>query len=183
MVELGSARRQMFGDELIQFAAAYDFLIIDVAAGIGTGITTFLNASPEVLVVVANEPTSMMDAYSLIKVMTRSAEPPEISIVVNMVRTIDEGERLAARLNGITKRFLGREFPTAGVVVHEYTVGDAIRARTPIARFAPRSGAAQCMEDVARYVQAMPARAGGAPVEELFARLAGVGVESARSES
>ena len=68
-------------------------------------------------------------------------------------------------------------------VVHEYTVGDAIRARTPIARFAPRSGAAQCMEDVARYVAEMPAGAGGAPVEELFARLAGVSAPGERSES
>ena len=61
LVDMGGARREMFIEELIRFAASYEYLIIDVAAGIGRNIMSFLSASPEVLVVVANEPISAWD--------------------------------------------------------------------------------------------------------------------------
>ena len=98
MADMGNARRQMLADDLLRFAANYDFLLIDTGAGIGKGVTTFLAAAPEVLIVVANEPTSIMDAYSLIKVLHRATPCPRIRIVANMVRSLEEGERLAERL-------------------------------------------------------------------------------------
>ncbi len=152
MVEMGNARRQMFAEELLRFSVGYDFLILDVAAGIGSNITTFLLASPEVLVVVANEPTSIMDAYSLIKLLNRHPSPPAMQILVNLARSIGEGERLARRLAGITQRFLGISLPLVGLIVQDPVVGDAIRARIPVSVFAPRSPASQCLADVARAV-------------------------------
>lgn len=152
MVDMGNARRELFVEELVTFASEYDYLIIDVAAGIGKGITTFLSAAPEVLTVVANEPTSMMDAYSLIKVLRKNPEPPAIKLVVNMVRSFAEGEMLASRLNKIIQRFLGDEMPLAGVILYDRLVGDSIRARRSIVDYAPASQAAQCIQDLAKYV-------------------------------
>ncbi|HBA85812.1 MAG TPA: hypothetical protein DCZ95_17145 [Verrucomicrobia bacterium] len=178
LVDMGDARRQVFVADLIRFAGQYDFLIIDSSAGIGRGVTTFLGAAPEVLVVVANEPTSLMDAYSLIKVLRQNTPPPEIMMVVNMVRTLDEGELLASRLNGITKRFLGADIPVAGVIVHDPVVGDAIRARTSVVNYASRSGPSQCLQELAQFIAAGEcyARARGRLQKPFFDKLAEIGM-------
>ena len=49
--------------------AQLDVLVIDTAAGIGEGVVNFLAACQHVLVVVCDEPTSVTDAYALIKVL------------------------------------------------------------------------------------------------------------------
>lgn len=178
MVDMGGARRTMFVQSLIKFAANYDFLIIDVGAGIGKNITEFLSAAPEVFVVVANEPTSVMDAYSLIKCLNRGPSPPSMAIVVNMVRTLTEGEVLADRLNKITLRFLGLELPLGGIIIHDECVGNAIRARRPVVEYAPKSAPSRCIAELARFVAAPGPRVGraGKLDGDFFDRLTDMGV-------
>ncbi len=139
MVELGGARRQMFVEELVRFAAEYDFMVFDVGAGIGHGVTSFLAAAPEVMVVVANEPTSIMDAYALVKTMARRPQPPSIAAIINMVRSREEGLLLGQKINAITRRHLDLDLRVAGVVPYNHVVPDAIRARRSITLFAPKS--------------------------------------------
>ncbi|MBN1672166.1 MAG: MinD/ParA family protein [Kiritimatiellae bacterium] len=152
MVELGSARRQMFVDELLRFAAGYDYLIIDVAAGIGGNVTNFLAAAPEVLVVVANEPTSVMDAYALIKTICRQPDPPFIMTVINMVRSEAEGRTLARHLDGITRKFLGVELTLGGIIPYDVVVTHAIRARRPVVLYAADSAPAKALKGLAGYL-------------------------------
>ena len=180
MADMGNARRQMLADELLRFAATYDFLLIDTGAGIGKGVTTFLASAPEVLVVVANEPTSIMDAYSLIKVLHRATPCPRIRIIANMVRSLEEGERLAERLQGITQRFLGLDLPLAGAIPFDQSLRDAIRTRRPLINLAPNCAAIQCVEEIARSLIAdrRAARLDGAPTVNLFSRLVDVAVKT-----
>jgi flagellar biosynthesis protein FlhG len=178
MVDIGNARRQMLVEELIAFAADYDFLIIDVGAGIGKSVTTFLSAAPEVAVVVANEPTSVMDAYSLIKVLSQQADPPSLMLVVNMVQSLEEGELLAGRLNGIARRFIRRDIPLARIVLYDPIVGDAIRARTPVVRYAEKAAPARCVEEIARFLirNLQPGEAGKRTTQRLFDQMANTGI-------
>ena len=180
MADMGNARRQMLADDLLRFAANYDFLLIDTGAGIGKGVTTFLAAAPEVLIVVANEPTSIMDAYSLIKVLHRATPCPRIRIVANMVRSLEEGERLAERLQGITRRFLGVDLPLAGSIPFDQSLRDAIRTRRPLINLAPGSAAIQCVEELAQSLIAdrRAARLNNTPTTDLFSRLVDVAVKT-----
>jgi len=131
-------------------------------------------------VVVANEPTSVMDAYSLIKVVTREASKPLVMMAVNMVRSLDEGAMLAERLNRITRRFLRLELPVAGIVTYDAVVGDAIRARRPLMEYAGGSGPARCIADMARAVVAgrRCAAAGSELSRGFFGKLADIGVDA-----
>ena len=152
MADLGDARRRMLVDELIRFARGYDFMIVDAGAGVGRGVTTFLNAVPEVLVVAANEPTSLMDSYSLIKLLHKGANPPHVMIVMNMLRTLEEGEVLAGRLNGIVKRFMNMNLPVAGMILFDEAVRASIRSRRSVIEHAPASAATDCMKDLSNYI-------------------------------
>jgi len=183
MADMGQARQQMLADDLITFARQYDFLIIDVGAGIGRNVTTFLTAAPEVGVVVANEPTSIMDAYSLIKVLRQNSSPPAISLIVNMVHSLDEGRLLSSRLNAITEKFLGFSARLAGVVTYDRTVGDAIRARTPVLTFAAGSAVTTCLNDIAREIAfGNPGRARMRNGEAFFKSLTEIGLRPGESE-
>ncbi|QBG47386.1 MinD/ParA family protein [Verrucomicrobia bacterium S94] len=177
MVSLSEARREILVDDLIKFSAGYDFLIIDTEAGIGAGAIEFLQAMPQVHVVVANEPTSVMDAYSLIKILSGQNVPPEIRLVINSVKTEEEGQRLAMRLNETMKRFLGRSIETAGIILYDAVVGDAIRARRSVVQFAPQSAPAIGLRQLAHsVVSSNKARNFGKPVSRnTFGRMAAVG--------
>lgn len=178
LVDMGNARREMFVNELIQFAGAYDFLMIDAGAGIGKGVTTFLGAVPEVMVVVANEPTSIMDAYSLIKVLRQGPNPPVIMLLINMVRSLEEGELLAERLNTITGKFLNVQLPVAGIILHDDVVGHAIRRRLSPHVYAPGSAPVKCIRELARFLASSASyhRAGGQLQRNMFDKLAAVGM-------
>jgi flagellar biosynthesis protein FlhG len=184
MTTINESRREMLVDELIKFSADYDYLIIDTEAGIGPGAISFLQAMPQVNVVVANEPTSVMDAYSLIKILASERVPPEIRLIVNSVKTEEEGMQLASRLNQTAERFLGRNFEVAGVVLHDLIVGDAIRARQSVLHFAPNSAPAICLRNLARSIVSFnKAREHGKPLNRnAFGNIAGVGKEHTASQ-
>ena len=83
-----------------------DVLIVDTAAGISEGVVSFLRASQEILMVVCDEPTSITDAYALIKLLNRDYGLFRFRILANMVRTPQEGRVLFAKLSKVIERFL-----------------------------------------------------------------------------
>lgn len=175
MVTMGAARRDLLVDELIRFAAGYDYLIIDTEAGIGPGAVAFLKAMPMVNIVVANEPTSIMDAYSLIKILAAGPAAPEIRLVLNMVKSMEDGRELARRLNEIATKYMGRRLDVAGMVLHDPIVGDAIRARRSVVQYAPNSAPAHGLRELARQLVSIGRwREQGPFSRELFCSLAGL---------
>lgn len=186
MVTMSAGRRDLLVDQLISFSARYDYLIVDTEAGIGPGAVAFLRSMPQVFVVVANEPTSVMDAYSLIKILKNGCggPVPEIQLIVNMVRSLGEGRQLAERLNQTVERFLNARLNLAGIVLHDYVVGDAIRARQSVLKFAPNSAPARCLSELATFVSgANRLREGARGIQrDSFESLLGLGSESESKE-
>src|SRR3990167_6795040 len=83
-----------------------DVLVIDTAAGIGDGVVSFVRAAQEVLVVVCDEPTSITDAYALIKLLNRDHGMNRFRVLANMAHSPQEGRNLFAKLTKVTDRFL-----------------------------------------------------------------------------
>jgi flagellar biosynthesis protein FlhG len=158
LVDLGDARRRLFIEELFRFASAYDYFLVDTGAGIGRSSTDFLAACPEVLVVLTNEPTSLMDAYALIKTLHLRAKGQSLGVVVNMVDSIDEGEALFGRLDAIARQFIGARLTLEGVIVYDRRVSEAIRSQRSIVRHASNGAVAHCLRDLAARLAARPRR-------------------------
>ncbi len=156
LADLSPARRQLFIEDLFRFSSNYDYFLIDTGAGIGRGSTDFLAACPEVLVVLTNEPTSLMDAYALIKTLHLRGEVHGLGVIVNMVDSLDEGERVFSRLNAIARQFLGVSLALAGVLVYDRQVSDAIRQQQSIVRYASGGAVAHCLRDIARHIETRP---------------------------
>src|SRR5579863_7837383 len=71
---------------------ALDVLIVDTAAGIGEQVLHFCQAAQQVLVVLRDEPTSLTDAYALIKLLSRDRGVHQIRVVTNLTRHADQGQ-------------------------------------------------------------------------------------------
>ena len=143
-----------------QLEEAHDLLLIDTGAGIGPNVMSFLVAANELLVVTTPEPTSVTDAYALIKAVSRQRENVPISLLVNMARDRDEAKRVFDRVSAVSRRFLGLALSDAGYVLHDARVGTSVRRRCPFVLDAPDSPASLCIKQLAHKLDRHAAEPG-----------------------
>ena len=126
-------------DELNEIAKETDILLIDTGAGISKKVTSFIKSSEEVVVITTPEPTSMADAYAVIKIASTNYKKENISIFVNMAKSRDEAETTYNNLNKICKKFLKKEFKQAGYALMDKNLPLAVKQQKAIAELYPNS--------------------------------------------
>jgi len=105
LTNLSSAEQQIILDSLREAGRHYDLILIDTAAGIGDNVLYFASASETALVVLTPDPTSLTDAYALIKVLSQQRSVRRFMVVVNQTGDID-GQITFKRLLSVTDRYL-----------------------------------------------------------------------------
>src|SRR5262249_2587930 len=85
-----------------------DYVLVDTAAGISDQVIHFLNASSEIFVVCEPEPTAIVDAYAVIKVMHAKDARKPIGVLVNSVESGEEALRVFNPLDRLPARFIRR---------------------------------------------------------------------------
>jgi flagellar biosynthesis protein FlhG len=133
-----------------------DVLIIDTAAGISDSVVSFVCAAQEVVVVVCDEPSSITDAYALIKLLNRDYDMVRFRVIASMTRTAQEGQKLFNKLTQVTDRFLDVTLQYVGQVPFDEAVRKAVQKQKPIYHFAPRSQAAIAFKQLAQKVDVWP---------------------------
>ena len=126
-------------DELNEIAKETDILLIDTGAGISKKVTSFIKSSEEVVVITTPEPTSMADAYAVIKIASTNYKKENISIFVNMAKNRDEAETTYNNLNKICKKFLKKEFKQAGYALMDKNLPLAVKQQKAIVELYPNS--------------------------------------------
>ncbi len=129
---------------------SYDRTIVDLGAGLDQTVLELATACGRVLVLLTDEPTSLTDAYALVKLLSRQAAPPAMAIAVNMAADEAEGRRTYGALERAASKFLGFAPPLAGIVRRDSAVRDAIRLQTP---YLTRSANGQAAVDIARLTR------------------------------
>ncbi|WP_111640550.1 MinD/ParA family protein [Marinimicrobium alkaliphilum] len=145
-----------------------DVLVIDTAAGISETVISFVRASNEVIVVVCDEPSSITDAYALIKVLSTEHGMQRFRVVANMTRTKNEGQALFNKLSSVCDRFLDVTLQYVGGVPFDENVRKAVQRQRALIDYAPQSKAAQAMRALAEEVVRWPLPAGPSGRLEFF---------------
>lgn len=133
-----------------------DVMIIDTAAGISDTVVSFVRASNEVVVVVCDEPSSITDAYALIKLLNREYDMFRFRVVANMTRTNQEGQLLFNKLNAVCERFIDVSLQYVGHVPFDEHVRKAVQQQKPLLEVAPHCKAAQAIRGLAEKVDQWP---------------------------
>ncbi|WP_096087183.1 MinD/ParA family protein [Agaribacterium haliotis] len=133
-----------------------DVLVVDTAAGISDMVVNFVRASQEVLVVVCDEPSSITDAYALMKLLNTEHGVSRFRVIANMTRSAKEGRMLFEKLNTVCERFLDATMSYLGHVPFDENVRKSVQARKPLLETAPNSKAALAVKELAKKVDEWP---------------------------
>ncbi len=132
---------------------AYDHIVLDLGAGIDRTTRRLARFAHLLLVLATEEPTSLTDAYAVLKMHHTDggaeAAESEARIVVNQASTAAAGERTYATLARACAAFLGHTPKLAGIIRRDDRVRDAIRRQTALFKRHPNAPAA---DDVERLV-------------------------------
>ena len=121
--------------KLVELDDMSDIIIIDTGAGITDSVLEFLAASSEVILVATPEPTSITDAYALLKTLNRksdfSIDDTVIKMIANRLTPDDDGEELYDKLSIVVKRFLKLKLEYIGSIPMDNTVSKAVMLQKP----------------------------------------------------
>lgn len=135
---------------LRQAAAGYDATLLDLGAGVERGVRRMAAFADRLLVVATEEPTSLTDAYAVLKLHAADRPGGDSRILVNQAASHPSGQRTYAALHRACTTFLKRDPPLAGIVRRDDRVREAIRRQTLLLTRHPGCPAAQDVEAVAR---------------------------------
>ncbi len=156
MANLGEQEHAGIIHAFSQLADDIDVLVVDTAAGISKTVISFVRASQEALIVVCDEPTSITDAYALIKVVNQDGNMNRFRVVANMVRGKSEGKRLFQKLSSVTDRFLDVTLQYAGEIPHDDHVRKAVQRQKSVVELFPSCKASLAYQELARQMLRWP---------------------------
>ncbi len=133
-----------------------DILFIDTAAGISSNVMDFNATAQEIIVVVSPEPTSITDAYALMKVLSLKYSEKGCKLLVNMTGRPDEGREVFRQLHLVTEKFLDISIEYLGCVLYDDNVPRGVKSQKIVSQLYPDSHASKCFKEIARKISAMP---------------------------
>ncbi len=117
---------ERFFTQLWLLAKNYDFILLDTAAGAGEDVITILKNSDARIIVTTPEPTAVMDAYALIKLLKFAGVEENKYIIVNMSSTLMEGKTAYDNLDKAIKHFLKENLKLLGLVERDPKISKSI---------------------------------------------------------
>lgn len=159
LAELTSLQRRNLFSQLEAVVLSTDFLLIDNAAGISRNATHTIAASDEIVVVTTPEPTSVVDAYAIIKIATSQSASKKISLVINQVRNEAEAMRVLDQISLVTEQFLGREIDYLGAIETDPKLRASVMRQVPVILASPESPSSRCFQALAKLLIARSGKA------------------------
>jgi flagellar biosynthesis protein FlhG len=150
--ELSLEQRNFLVQSFAELEGQADYLLIDTAAGISSNVLHFLLSAPEIVVVSAPEPTAIVDAYAVIKIVLAEEPTKTIRLLINSVSSEDESRDVFRQINSVVKRFLNREVIYLGHVERDPHVVKAVRSQVLVTHSYPSAPASRCFHELAHAV-------------------------------
>ncbi len=142
--------------ELDMLVDSTDILLIDTAAGISSNVMYFNTIAQEIIVVVSPEPTSITDAYALMKILSMKYSEHHFKMVVNMAGDTREAYEVFRQLNLVSDRFLNISIDYIGYIAFDDLVSKSIKSQTLVSQAYPDSKASECYNKLAKTISASP---------------------------
>lgn len=153
LTTLTESQQVILQDQLEQLAADTDVLLIDTGAGIAPNVTFFASAADDILVIVTPEPTSLTDAYALMKVLARQYRERRFKVLVNQARSPHEAVDVFKKLDRALDRFLHVAAEYIGWIPLDDYVPLAVVKQKAVCDLYPSSPSARAFAGLAGQVQ------------------------------
>lgn len=134
-VSLHTRQQLRLTHQLQRIEGDFDFLLIDTAAGIAETTLDFISAAHHTVVVITPEPTSLTDAFSLIKLLERRHSAIHFHIVVNMCSSIVQAKEVFNRFRAAVDKYIGVQSHYLGHLLRDESMRVAVELQSPVAMF------------------------------------------------
>ena len=129
---------------------AYDFLFIDTAAGISSDIISLCIAANEIIIVITPEPTSLTDAYALLKVLTNNGFDGDVLIIVNNCKNSTVAKKTYSGFKHVVIKYLSLNVQPLGVILEDSNIPQSVREQKPFISNFPDTIASKCLKIIAK---------------------------------
>ncbi|MBF0233327.1 MAG: MinD/ParA family protein [Desulfamplus sp.] len=137
-----------------------DIILLDTGAGISSNVLYFNSAADECIVIATREPTSITDAYALMKVMSQEYGTKYFKLLVNVVDSKKDAKMVYATLDNAIGRFLKNVvLEYLGNIPSDINLQKAVLHRSTVLDYAPDSPSSQAIRDIAGKIASSPIRA------------------------
>ena len=152
MAELTSAEYVGLINSFSSLADNIDVMIVDMASGISNQVIDFTNASQDILVVICNDPSSLMDSYAVIKILHQKYARNNFSIIVNKAKNSNEGYDVFKRFQEVTTKFLEIRMNFLGYIPNDDYIGLAALERVSVVDKYPNSKSASAISNICQDI-------------------------------
>lgn len=132
MTNLGIHEKAKLLEQMQSLEDAYDLLIIDTGAGISDEVAWLNSSASEVVVVATPDPTSITDAYALIKVLNQKYKMKDFKLLVNQAKNEAEALKVYQKISAVSDRFLHVGIDYWGCVLWDQLATESVRMRKPM---------------------------------------------------
>lgn len=134
-----------------------DVVIIDTGAGISDSVIDLVLASSEVLLVATPEPTSITDAYALLKTLCRHEDFYEnsmkIQMIANRAHEYQEGKELFDKLDAVVEKFLKMKMEYLGYIPYDEKLPKSVMRQQPVTIAYPNSASSRAIFELAMCLE------------------------------
>ena len=162
IANLTDDEREKFIEDLSELSSA-DVIIIDTSAGVSNNVLAFIAAADDALIVTTPEPTAITDAYGIIKIIATEIDYLNLGmkLIVNRVKSVTEGKRVAERVINIAGQFLNLKIDYLGYVYDDPTVQQAVLRQKPFLIADPQCKASICVKHIVSRLEKVEFKEGG----------------------
>ncbi|MGI6093464.1 MAG: MinD/ParA family protein [Negativicutes bacterium] len=135
--------------KITAFDSWADIILIDTGAGLNRTVLNFVTAADEVIIVTTPEPTSITDAYAMMKAYEANQGKAPLRLVVNRVSETEEGQLVVDKLVKVAFRFLALKIDSLGFVFEDRNLVKSVKSQKPLLLAFPNTVSAKCIEHIA----------------------------------
>ncbi|MBI3359199.1 MAG: MinD/ParA family protein [Nitrospirae bacterium] len=156
MAELTSEQKIHLISDLDQLEKSFDIFLIDTAAGISSNVLYFNAAAQEIIILASSEPTSLTDAYAMMKVLSKRYQEKRFRLLVNMVHNEQEAKEVFRKLTLVTDRYLNITIDYIGFIPYDDYLKLAVSQQRAVVDIYPNAKCSQNFMRVAHQVLQWP---------------------------
>jgi flagellar biosynthesis protein FlhG len=155
LAQLTARHRQRLSETIATLCNDFDFLLIDTAAGISDNVIEMIRGTSLALVVTSVDPTAVVDAYAMVKLLTKADPRLQLGLLVNDVRDSNDAQLVHAQLDIAATRFLQRRLQYFGHIAHDPALRDSVLVQRPVVDHQPQAPSSRCFRSLACRLSSM----------------------------
>lgn len=150
LANLGMKERTMFLKNISLLDRLTDIILVDTGAGISENVIQFVMAADDILLVLTPEPTSITDAYALIKMIANKDKNRKIKLIINRADSLNEANDIVNKISKVAEKFLAVKVEKLGYILNDDIIKKAVKIQQPFSLIYPKSNATKSVKEISR---------------------------------